>query len=45
MGYHSITQFYKALKFNWLCSKMQRKMGWFKLYSIALTTAVTHVDN
>ena len=24
MGYHSITEFYKTLKFNWLCSKTSR---------------------
>ena len=32
----------------WLCSKnvkMQRKMGRFALYNVALTTAVTHVDD
>ena len=48
MGYQRLTKFYKTLKFNWLCSKnvkMQRKMGRFALYSVALTTAVTHVDD
>ena len=25
--------------------EMQRKMGLFSLYSVALTTATTHVDN
>ena len=44
MGYHSITKFYKTMKFNWLCSKMPHKMGRFALYRVALTTAVTHVD-
>ena len=47
MGYYSIAKFYKTLKFSWLCSirQMQRKMGWFTLYSVALTTAVAHVDD
>ena len=33
---------------NWLCRKnvkMQRKMGHLALYSVALTTAVTHVED
>ena len=24
MGYHSITKFYKTLKFNWLCSQTSK---------------------
>ena len=47
MGYHSIINFYKTLKFNWLCSKTLKsnvkRAG--SLYSVALTTTVTQVDN
>ena len=42
-GYHSITNFYKMLKFNLFVQKnvkMQRRMGRFALYSVALTTGV-----
>ena len=48
MGYHSIINFYKMLNLNLFVQKnvkMQRKMGRFALYSVALTTDVTHVDD
>ena len=47
MGYHSITNFYKTLKFNWSCSKTSKcNVKWaFALYSVALTTTITHVDD
>ena len=46
MGYNSIIKFYKTLKFNWLCSKTSKcNVNWFARYSVALTTAVTHVDD
>ena len=44
MGYRSITYFfYKMLKFDYV--EMQSKMGQFALYSVALTTTVTYVDD
>ena len=48
MGYHSIINFCKILKFNLFVQinvKMQREMGRSALYSVALTTGVTHVDD
>ena len=48
MDYHSIRKFYKTLKLNWLYSKKPKcnvKLGRFARYSVALTTAVTHVDD
>ena len=48
MDYHSITQYYKTLRFDWLCSKQsksKRKLSQFALCSIALTTSVARVED
>ena len=46
MGYHSITKFYKTLKFNSLCSKTSKcNINGPVRASLALTTGVTYVDN
>ena len=37
MGYHSVTKFYKTLKFNWLCSKTSKcNVKWAGLRYVAL---------
>ena len=37
MGYHSLTEFDKTLKFNWLCSKTSKcNVKWAGLRHIAL---------
>ena len=43
MGYHSVTQFYKTFKFNCFCSKTSKCT--FALYSVALATTVTDIDD
>ena len=45
MGYHSIAQFYKTLKFNWWCSKRSKCNVKLAQYNITLTTAVMQVDD
>ena len=47
MGYHSLKQYNKMLRFDWLCniSQKQRKLPRFTLCSVALTTAIARVDD
>ena len=47
MGYHSIMNFYNVEAYLVVQKnvKMQIKIGRFALYSVALTTAITHVDD